>query len=233
MVLSKFVKYASIGVLGLIVFGEVYHHVALKIREKLKVFDDDEELTEIVFCSEPKNYNSRLLQKVTFHREPVEHTTEILENLIRSANRTIHLAMYIFTSDPLAKALIEAHKNGVKVAVIIDHSMKNSSGTKIYILHQSGISVRVHDSGTMHHKLCLIDVPFDKKKPIQPSVKKPPFSGIRIPEKGVTITGSLNWTRDALLSNEENFLVTTNKAVGEQSYRVFTKLWEASKAIDP
>lgn len=217
-------KYGSVGVLGIIVLGEIYHFMAIKIRDKLRNADEEDELTEIVFCREVTNYNSRLTRGITFNREPMQHATEILENLISSANCTIHLAMYIFTSDPLATALIEAHNRGVKISIIVDHSMESASSTKIRSLHNHGISVKVCDSSTLHHKLCLIDV-FPK------TVKRKPFSTVHIPHSGITITGSLNSTREALLSNEENFLVTSNKSVCQASLSAFMKLWAKSRKI--
>lgn len=226
MSLSTYLKYGSVGMLGIIVLGELYHFMAIKIRDKLRDADEEDELTEIVFCREVTNYKSRLTRGITFNREPMQHATEILENLISSANCSIYLAMYIFTSDPLATALIEAHNRGVKISIIVDHSMETASSTKIRSLHNHGVSVRVCDSSTLHHKLCLIDV---FPKPVK--VKRKSFSTVHIPQSGITITGSLNWTREALLSNEENFLVTSNKSVCQASLSAFMKLWAKSRTI--
>lgn len=236
MILSKYLKYSAIGLIGIIVVGEIYHHFALKLKAKLNLHNDDDELFEVICTQRVIDYNTRLTRKMTFQGDRVQHVTEILEQLVLSATKSIHLAMYIFTSTPLAQALVQAHKKNVQVFVIVDHSMKDSSSTKINLLHAAGIKVRIHKAGTLHHKFCLIDVPYDEKKKRlvidRASTKsKPAFSVIRIPKSGIAITGSLNWTREALMSNRENFTVSTNERASEVLAQEFFDIWSAADAI--
>lgn len=233
MLLSKYLKYASIGAIGIIVVGEIYHYCAVKLKENLKLDYGEEQLTEIVFTRQ-LDYNSPLTRKITFQREPVQHATEVLENLIlRSAKKSIWVAMYIFTSEPLSQALSHVKSRGIEVKVIIDKSMEHSSGSKIAQMQYAGIEVKIRDVNTLHLKLCLIDVPHDAILSTQASSKSSfRFSIIRIPKSGLIITGSLNWTREALLSNEENFIVTTNKSICNSSAGVFNELWKTSRTYN-
>lgn len=235
MMLTEFLKYASLGTLGFFIVGEVYYEIMMYLTSKGYFKTISNEINEIVFTGRPLNYNTRLTRNITFQSEPSLHTTQLLEHIILSAKYTIHLAMYIFTSEPLSQALIKASKSGVQILLVVDKSMKNSSGSKIYNLTHYGIVVKIHESDTMHNKICLIDVPFDEVKGnIIARTRKPQESKIDhigVPEAGLTITGSLNWTREALTSNRENFVVTSNKDICEQTAAVFYDLWNTSRPI--
>lgn len=237
MVLWTYLKYAVSGLAGIIIVGEVYHYFALKIKEKSRLYIDDEleEINEIVFTQQPIDRQTRLTRKIQFKREPFQHVIELVENMIRSATKSIHIAMYIFTSEPIAGALTEAYERGVEIFVIVDHSMELAARSQVLTLIRAGIVVRIAENSTMHHKICLIDVPYDenKKKLVTTSTTlRLPFASIRYPKNGVVITGSLNWTRDALMSNRENFIVTSNESVCQCSAAEFFDLWSTSRSVN-
>lgn len=219
MVLSKFVMYTTIGVVGFVVGAEIYFHAALALKEKLQL---DDEHNEVIFTRDPLNYKLRLTRNIKFHREETLHVMEMLENMILSARKSVYVAMYIFTSDPLASALIEASKKGVEVLVIVDHSMENAKGSKTTRLTDAGVDVRIYRQKTLHHKLCLIDV--GKQKANKSIVQSVP-----IPDHGVVISGSLNWTREALTSNEENFSVNSKPNNCRKASQKFFEIWKESE----
>lgn len=233
MIFLDYAKYAAIGLLGFIVAGEIYHHIIQKLKEKLQAKRKDDEILEIIFCRDEMTCG--LATGISFNKElESTHTQELLENLIMSAQKTIQIAMYIFTNKTLGEALINAHARGVKVSVVVDHSMENSKGSKIHDLHNRGIPIRVFREGTMHLKLCLIDVPYDtkvKKLVYSTTPTQSEFTPICLPPNGITITGSLNWTREALLNNEENFIVSSNKQLCECSATKFYKIWNSSTLL--
>jgi phosphatidylserine/phosphatidylglycerophosphate/cardiolipin synthase-like enzyme len=69
--------------------------------------------------------------------------TEAITNQIDNAKSEILVQAYSFTSAPIAKALIDAHKRGVKVEVILDKSQRNEKYTSATFLANSGyISLR-------------------------------------------------------------------------------------------
>lgn len=229
MVLSKLLSYAAVAFVSFIVGGEICHYFASKYEKSL--LKDSAEIHEIIFTRQPIGLETRLTKGIVFDPDPIHHATDIVRHLISSAQKTIHLAMYILTSEPLTEALLNAHSRGVKVFVIVDASMRNSSSSKVGRLASAGAELRIANP-TMHHKLCLIDVPFDelnrKLKIPSKSVNslKDTFDKIIFPKQGVVITGSLNWTRDALLSNRENFTVTSNKTICERSACEFFDIWD-------
>jgi phosphatidylserine/phosphatidylglycerophosphate/cardiolipin synthase-like enzyme len=51
---------------------------------------------------------------------PSGHCTDAIVQALSEAKRTILVQAYSFTSAPIAKALLDAHKRGVQVQVILD-----------------------------------------------------------------------------------------------------------------
>lgn len=231
MTLSKFLKYAAIGI-AIFIYGEFHSHIISPLWKKLMADPDDEEILELICCRQPLNKKWRLCKGIKFDGAFSHgHCTQVLQNLIRSSKRSIHLAVYIFTSRALAEALIKVHKKGVKVCVVIDQSMKISSGSVVSSLLRNGIEVRIYPEGMMHNKLALFDVPFDEasngKLVAYPSL--PNYDAIiALPKHGLTVTGSLNWTNEALNSNRENFIAVSNKKVCETAASEFYDVWKSS-----
>lgn len=229
MSLSRIAKYSAIGV-GCIVFGEIYYECVKLLREKLQLYEKMEEINEIFCTRKAIDLNSKLIRRIKFRREPTLHITEVLENLILSAQKTIHVAMYIFTSKILADALKCAKKKDVKIYVIVDHTMEAASGSQTQNLKESGINVRICYDNTLHHKFCLIDVNSEKEIFLSHSVaKNNDLCRIMIPKNGISINGSLNWTREALTCNYENFSITSNSKINEYLANEFYERWDNSR----
>jgi len=71
---------------------------------------------------------------------------------------TILVAAYAFTSLPIARALIAAHQRGVKVAVVADATENEKSASKVRMLTESGIPVRIDNRLKMlHDKFMVLD----------------------------------------------------------------------------
>lgn len=124
-----------------------------------------------------------------------------LTNYLHRANHTIHVCMYLFTSQILGNAILQAHKRGVVVKVIADASVNMSDHSQVLSFRRACIKVRTRNSGTlMHHKFAIID-------------------------NKILITGSANWTMQALFGNAENIIVTNHPALVERFVNEFTNLW--------
>lgn len=239
MALSKLLKCTAFGV-GLLVFGEVYYECVRRMKCRLAMLDEMKEVSE---CFHTRKANeqfrkSMIVRQIQFYRDPTLFITEILENLLLSARKTVHVAMYIFTSRILADALISVCEHGVMVYVIVDHSMETASGTQIQYLKDKGIAVKICYSNTLHHKFCLIDVPytngaFATEGNLQYSAAKAiagdePHRQVNVPKNGLLINGSMNWTREALTSNYENFIVTSNGSLIGDYFEEFVERWISS-----
>src|SRR3990172_5732377 len=107
---------------------------------------------------------------------------EILKR-IKGAKKSIDIAVYLFTSRHLSRALVEAHNRGVSVRVSLEGEKVRDKYSKDEYLEKNGIPLRIRDDrGIMHHKFCIID-------------------------GEILITGSYNCTHSADLYNDENILI--------------------------
>lgn len=133
-----------------------------------------------------------------------EGATKIKE-LMRSAQKSIQVAMYTFTRQDFADTLIRAHQRGVTVEVIIDRGMATGASQKIVnLLKSKGILVRVNKGqGLMHHKFMLVD-------------------------DEIWVHGSANWTKAAFTQNDDYFIVQS--ALSPQILGEVKAIWKALMA---
>jgi phosphatidylserine/phosphatidylglycerophosphate/cardiolipin synthase-like enzyme len=109
--------------------------------------------------------------------------TEAIVDEIGRARLTILVQAYSFTSAPIARALVEAHRRGVKVEAVLDSSQKSEKYSSADFLLHAGIPTRLDSKHAIaHNKVMVID-------------------------GGTVITGSFNFTKSAEQGNAENLLV--------------------------
>lgn len=117
---------------------------------------------------------------------------------LQQARRSIRVQAYIFTSRPLAQALLAAHRRGIEVIILTDAKMlQQTKKGQIPVMAQAGIPVWLETRhATAHNKLMLIDVDADVDAGDKPQQAQP-----------VVITGSYNFTYAAQARNAENLLL--------------------------
>lgn len=134
---------------------------------------------------------------------PEHSCDEVVIEYLKQAKDTVDIAIFSLTRDEIAEAIIETHKRGVKVRVIIDKQqagLKNADDEK---LEDAGIPlIRDTHSGFMHNKFAVID-------------------------KKIVLTGSYNWTDNATFRNDENLVVLDD--VGKIFSDKFEQLWTDMK----
>jgi len=124
---------------------------------------------------------------------------------IRKATQTIDIAMYYLSSRDIARALVKARENNVRVRIVLDQGQEIESASKSGYLVKQGFEVRYHlGFGLMHNKFAI----FDGKS---------------------LITGSFNWTLTAEERNEENLLIITDEGTIERYKERFNYLWNTSR----
>jgi phosphatidylserine/phosphatidylglycerophosphate/cardiolipin synthase-like enzyme len=118
--------------------------------------------------------------------------TEAIIRELNNAKSSVLVQAYSFTSAPIAKALLDAHKRGVNVKVILDKRQSTERYSSATFLLNSGIPVKIDARHAIaHSKVMVID--------------------------GETvITGSFNFTRAAEENNEENLVVVKDKRLAER-----------------
>jgi phosphatidylserine/phosphatidylglycerophosphate/cardiolipin synthase-like enzyme len=120
---------------------------------------------------------------------------------INQAKREILVQAYSFTSKPIAKALVEAHKRGVKTEIILDKSQRREKYSAADFTAHMGIPTYIDAVHTIaHNKIMIID-------------------------GKIVITGSFNFTRAAEERNAENLLIIRS----EDLAREYTKNWNHHK----
>jgi len=115
--------------------------------------------------------------------------TEAIVDSLRTATNTILVQAYSFTSAPIAKALVDAHKRGVNVTVILDKSQRTERYSEAdFFLHADIPTFIDARHNIAHNKIMVID-------------------GHKI------LTGSFNFTKAAESENAENLLVIDDAAL--------------------
>ncbi len=125
--------------------------------------------------------------------------------LIRSAEQSIYFMAYSFTSDDLARALVERTRAGLVVAGVLEESQVRSNfGGEYENLRRSGLDVRLDGAaGNMHHKVLIID-------------------------GRIVVTGSYNFSQSAETKNDENVLIIHSPTIADQYLAEFEKLFAAA-----
>jgi phosphatidylserine/phosphatidylglycerophosphate/cardiolipin synthase-like enzyme len=147
-------------------------------------------------------YTSSAAPEIAF--SPKGAATELVVHAIESAHATVRVAAYSFTSQPIAQALLEDHKRGIDVRVVVDKSNATARYTAATFLANQDVPVRVdYRYAIMHDKFIVVD--------------------------GETVEeGSFNYTAAAESKNAENLLVLHDPAVAQRYGQEWERLWGES-----
>jgi len=128
--------------------------------------------------------------------------TEAIIKEIEKAQSEILVQAYMFTSAPIAKALLRAHQRGVKAEVILDQSQRIQKYSSATFLANQKIPIFIDGQhGIAHNKVMIID-------------------------RKIVITGSFNFTRSAEEKNAENLLVIRS----EELAKAYLENWQRHRA---
>ena len=120
--------------------------------------------------------------------------TSAITSEISSAQRSIQLQGFTFTSPSIAAALIAAHRRGVQVQVVLDAGATGDFRTQVQELLRAGVPVSVDSKhAAAHSKVILIDT-------------------------RTLITGSFDFTPAAETDNVENILVLHDQPKLQSAY---------------
>lgn len=113
-----------------------------------------------------------------------------LLSLIRNATNSIKIAMMVWTDPELEKAVLDAHRRGVLVEVLLQDMLD----VVAWNLKKEGIFVMANPNiNFMHNKWMWID-------------------------EMILVNGSANWSRSSFSRNDESFIVIENLTEEQKSY---------------
>jgi phosphatidylserine/phosphatidylglycerophosphate/cardiolipin synthase-like enzyme len=131
--------------------------------------------------------------------------TDAVVGELGAARSRVLVQAYSFTSAPIAKALVAAHKRGVDISVILDQSQRREKYTEADFVAHAGIPTFIDAKHAIaHNKVMVID--------------------------GETvITGSFNFTKQAEERNAENLLVIRDQTLAKKYEDNWQRHWEHSE----
>ena len=129
-------------------------------------------------------------------------------SMFRTCKKTLDLAIFTFTRDSIAQAILEAYQRGVKVRCIGDDGNSKVKGSDVRLLASVGIPCKTDNNLRfhMHNKMAIID-------------------------NSVVITGSFNWTSQAVNKNQDNILFIEDKNIANQYTEYYNKIWESFNTV--
>ena len=84
--------------------------------------------------------------------------TDAITRELNKVKSTVLVQAYTFTSAPIAKALLNAHKRGVKIEVILDKSQRTQKYSSATFLYNQGIPIKIDAQHAIaHNKVMIID----------------------------------------------------------------------------
>lgn len=134
---------------------------------------------------------------------------EAILRQINLSRQTIDLAIFDFTAGPVALALAEAAKRGVRVRIVADRRQAAGKHSEIPYLTGQQVPIRLLSGkgrGIMHHKFAVFDA------------------------KAVS-TGSYNWTENAEHNNYENLLIEDAPELVTRFHSEFDRLWSRAEPL--
>lgn len=120
---------------------------------------------------------------------PGDQCADDLIARIDTANSSVRVQAYSFTSKDIADALIRARSRGVDVIAILDKSQTRERYSMIDEMKAGGILVYIDDCCAIaHNKVMIID-------------------------ERIVVTGSYNFTKSAEVRNAENMLIIEDRTL--------------------
>ncbi len=202
---SANMTWESLNVHGNLIMALIHPELAAELTKKIRSMDDE-------------GHSTPLLQKKAVAGDQTielwvlpDDSTAVprLIELIKSAKKTIKVAMFTWTRIDLTEELIHAHKRGIQVEAVIDrNSGKGASAKIVKKLSSAGIPVKLSTGqGLLHHKFAYID-------------------------ESILVNGSANWTLNAFRANDDVFMVIYPLSSIQQSKMntLWTRITNESRA---
>lgn len=145
---------------------------------------------------------------VSAYFSPNRGADDVVIGFIDGCTTFCDVAVYSFTHNEIADALLRAHRRGVTIRVLIDAVQSANAYSDDESLEAAGIAVRRDtQAGAMHNKFLIGDS----------------RDGGR-----AVLTGSFNFTANAAERNAENFVIVRLQYAADAYREEFERIWEAN-----
>ena len=132
---------------------------------------------------------------------PDENCDQVIIDYMKTATKTLDMAIFSMTHNGIRDALLDAKSRGVKIRIVADFSQSQEKTTLLPTLVADGFNVRYgSQEGIMHNKFTIVDGQWIE-------------------------TGSYNYTYKASKYNTENQIYLNEAAVVSRYKADFEKIW--------
>jgi phosphatidylserine/phosphatidylglycerophosphate/cardiolipin synthase-like enzyme len=139
---------------------------------------------------------------------PQDNCDQVIIGYIKSAKKTIDMAIYNLSLDGIHNALSEAKKNGVKIRVLCDRGEAQTKNSQILDMISEGFDIRYgSQKGLMHNKFTVVDGTWVE-------------------------TGSYNYSYSATNLNAENQIYLNDNNVVSRYTSDFENVWGSGLPTD-
>ncbi len=136
----------------------------------------------------------------------VECKSKIIDS-IKSASKSIKVAMAFFTDREIADILIQSRNRNIEVVVILSTDKNNEKIKSVLFPHCKVYTHAANGRGIMHHKFCIID-------------------------ESLLLHGSYNYTYNALNNNEESLNISDSYSLIKDYSTIFNNLLDNSIIVN-
>ena len=143
--------------------------------------------------------------KLEVHFAPDDGVAARLIELVETAESSLDVMAFAFTSDPIAQAMLERAAAGVQVRAVFDEDQAANLGSQYETLLRAGMDARLDGSpDKMHHKVIVID-------------------------GAIVVTGSYNFSRSAEEFNDETLVILYDRDLALLYETEFEKVFQEAR----
>lgn len=136
---------------------------------------------------------------------PRENCDDVIVDYIKTATKTVDMAIFSLALDDIHTALLQAKKKGVKIRIVADRDQALGDHSQIPEMISAGFDIRYgSQKGLMHNKFTIVDGQWVE-------------------------TGSYNYSYSASSLNAENQIYLNDAKVVSRYMEDFENLWKTGK----
>jgi len=190
------------GIIGSFIWILYYHHSKTTTKRRLQFQKEQRLQVAAAEIRMEEFFNRALFFPCFFPEDPASAIAQFMD-IIRKAKRSLRICVMTISFGPLIKLVRDKASEGVQVQIF------TSRGTSRALRFKNrgvGPTIEVRSKNTaysteMHNKFVIID-------------------------DIAVVTGSLNWSREAIHDNQENLMVTSDIRIVSKFIDKFYQRWE-------